>query len=58
MIGHFFKFFCGFLITNKAAENTLNKIKTFICFNKKPKLTQTDNWLEFGNNLLKEYLEN
>ena len=56
-IDHFSKFYYGFLISNKNAETTLNKIKKFISINKKPKVLQTDNGLEFKNNLLKEYLD-
>ena len=36
----------------------LNKIKSFICINKKPKIIQTDNGFEFKNHLLFEFLDN
>ena len=50
--------FFGFFITSKNSEVILNKIKAFICINKKPKIIQTDNGLEFKNQLLSNFLEN
>ena len=42
----------------KKAEVFLNKIKSFIFIDKKPKIIQTDNGLEFKNHLLSVFLEN
>ena len=57
-IDHFSEYYWGFLISPKNAEVVLNKIKSFICINKKPKIIQTDNGLKFKNHLLSKYLEN
>ena len=54
-IDHFSKYYWAFLIYSKVV---LNKIKSFICINKKPKIIQTDNGLKFKNHLLSKYLEN
>ena len=56
-IDHFSKFYWGYLIRDKTAKTTLNKIKNFIAINKKPVIIQTDNDLEFKNNLIDQYLK-
>ena len=56
-IDHFSKFYWGYLIRDKTAKTTLNKIKNFIGINKKPVIIQTDNGLEFKNKLLEAYLK-
>ena len=56
-IDHFSKFYWGYLIRDKTAKTTLNKIKNFIGINKKPVIIQTDNGLEFKNKMLEAYLK-
>ena len=56
-IDHFSKFYWRYLIKDKTSKTALNKIKNFIAINKKPVIIQTDNGLEFKNNLVKKYLE-
>ena len=46
------------MIKDKKATTALSKIKNFIAINKNPVIIQTDNGLEFNNNLLKTYLAN
>ena len=57
-IDHFSKFYWAYLIRDKTAETALNKIKLFLMINKKPKIIQTDNGLEFKNKILDSYLKN
>ena len=57
-IDHFSKFYWGYLIRDKTANTTLNKIKNFIGINKKPVIVQTDNGLEFKNKLVENYFKN
>ena len=54
LIYHFTKYL-GYLIRDKKAITTLSKIKNFIGINKKPVILQTDNGLEFKNQLISEY---
>ena len=56
-IDHFSKFYWGYLIRDKTAKTTLNKIKNFIAINKKPVIIQTDNGLEFKNKMLETFLK-
>ena len=56
-IDHFSKFYWGYLIRDKTANTTLNKIKNFIGINKKPVIVQTDNRLEFKNKIVENYFK-
>ena len=56
-IDHFSKFYWGFLIRDKTSDTVLRKIKSFIAINKKPAIIQTDNGLEFKNQMISDYLE-
>ena len=57
-IDHFRKFYWAYLIRDKSAKTALNKIKNFIGINKKQIIIQTDNGLEFKNQLIENYLKN
>ena len=57
-IDHFSKFYWAYLIRDKTSNTALNKIKNFIAINKKPIIIQTDNGLEFKNQLITNYLNN
>ena len=46
------------MLKTKDSAILLSKIKSFIDINGLYKIFQTDNGLEFNNNLLKTYLEN
>ena len=56
-IDHFSKFYWAFLIRDKTSETVLKKIKNFIAINKKPVIIQTDNGLEFKNQIISDYLK-
>ena len=58
IIDHFSKWLGSFLLKNKNADLVVSKIKSFIRYNGKCQIFQTDNGKEFNNILLKTYLEN
>ena len=45
------------MIKDKKATTALYKIKNFIAINKNPVIIQTDNGLEFKNQLISDYLK-
>ena len=57
IVDHFSKWYYGYLLKTKEAEEILKKIEIFIESFGKPKILQTDNGKEFDNQYLKNYCE-
>ena len=55
IIDHFSKWYGGYLLKTKSAEEVLKKIDFYIENFGKPKILQVDNGTEFSNNLLDSY---
>ena len=55
IVDHFSKWYYGYLLKTKSAEEVLLKIDTFIQSFGEPKIFQCDNGTEFSNRLLKNY---
>ena len=55
IVDHFSKWYYGYLLTSKKAEEVFNKIEIFIENFGKPKILQVDNGGEFDNRIIKNY---
>ena len=58
IIDHFSKWYGGYLLKTKTADEVLNKIEIYCENFGFPKILQVDNGTEFTNNLLDNYCEN